>query len=148
MNEFEKLLVLLVRSDVRFITVGGFACAFNGFVRGTEDLDLVIDASRENLARLLNALQGYGEGHARELKIEDFADEEGAIRLVEAFPLDMFVRISGLTYDDLKPDIRYADIDDARVPYLHRTRLIEIKAHSLREIDRLDVIQLRKLDQS
>ena len=42
-SSFEKLLVLLVKSDVRFITVGDIAVCLNGYVRLTEDVDILID---------------------------------------------------------------------------------------------------------
>ena len=43
MNEYEKLLVLLTKNEIRFIVVGGFACVFNGHVRPTEDVDIIVD---------------------------------------------------------------------------------------------------------
>ena len=82
---FEKLLVLLAEAEggVRFVVVGGVAVTVQGHVRLTEDIDLLVDDLPENLGRLLLALADYGEGFARELGVEDFTDEEGAIRIVE-----------------------------------------------------------------
>lgn len=145
MNEYEKLLVLLTRSGVNFITVGGMACAFNGFVRATEDIDILVRRSAKNLDRLLRALATFGEGCARELKVEDFADEEGAIRIVEEFPLDVFVRLDGQTYEQLSSFIRHAEVAGESIPFLDKEALIRIKGRSLREIDKIDVAQLKKL---
>ena len=64
---YEKLLAKLTRADVKFIIVGGVAVALNGFVRTTEDVDILIDPSIDNVAQLLGELRGFGEGHAREL---------------------------------------------------------------------------------
>ena len=80
---FEKLLVLLAKGGVRFILVGGVAVAIQGYVRLTEDVDLLIDDAAENLDLMLKILTGYGQGFARELSAVDFTDEEGAIRIVE-----------------------------------------------------------------
>jgi predicted nucleotidyltransferase len=45
--DFEKLLQMLYDGGVKFIVVGGVACALNSFVRSTDDLDiLMIDASK------------------------------------------------------------------------------------------------------
>ena len=87
---YEKLLAKLARADVKFIIVGGVAVALNGFVRATEDVDILIDSSAENVARLLDNLRNFGEGHARELSPADFSHREGAIRIIEDFPLDVF----------------------------------------------------------
>jgi uncharacterized linocin/CFP29 family protein len=64
---YEKLLESLARADIKFIIVGGVAVALNGFVRTTEDVDILIERSPENIARVLQALSSFGEGHAREL---------------------------------------------------------------------------------
>ena len=74
---YEKLLENLARAEVNFILVGGVAVALNGFVRTTEDVDILIERSPENVGRLLDALSAFGEGHARELTAADF-DDAGA----------------------------------------------------------------------
>ena len=42
---YEKLLAKLARADVKFIIVRGVAVALNGFVRTTEDIDILVEAS-------------------------------------------------------------------------------------------------------
>ena len=100
-NTFEGLLALLVESNVAFILVGGVAVCLNGFVRTTEDLDVLVDDSRPNIERLLECLRKFGQGYAAELTVDDFTDEEGAIRVQEDFDLDIFVRMRGRKYADL-----------------------------------------------
>src|SRR5947199_295597 len=97
---YEKLLVNLARTKVDFIVVGGIAVALNGFVRTTEDVDIVVERSPANINRLLKALVEFGEGHARELSESDFDDAEGAVRIVEDFPLDVFTMIQGKRFAD------------------------------------------------
>ena len=70
--QFEKLLVELARSGVDFAVVGGVAVSMNGFVRATDDVDILAHYSPENLRKLLDCLKHWGEGWARELKVEDF----------------------------------------------------------------------------
>ena len=88
----------LARVDITYVTVGGLACAFNGHVRMTDDVDILVQRTERNINNLLECLLGFGEGHARELDPGDFADEEGAIRIVEEFPLDIFVRMGGACF--------------------------------------------------
>jgi predicted nucleotidyltransferase len=73
-SAFEKLLARLADAGVDFVVVGGVAVAVHGYVRVTEDVDLVIDPSPENVRRLLGCLADYGEGAARELTPADFTD--------------------------------------------------------------------------
>lgn len=141
---FERLLADLVQSEVRFLVVGGLACLFNGLARTTEDIDILIDAEPENVQRLLRTLARFGKGHAAELDPADFTDEEGAIRLVEDFPLDMFVRMKGLRYADLLP-YRRELAGDVRIPYVDADGLILLKSGSLRQRDQIDVECLKRI---
>jgi hypothetical protein len=58
LTEFDlrALLELLHEKGIRFVVIGGVAVAAHGYVRGTEDLDLVPDPDPENLQRLTAAL--------------------------------------------------------------------------------------------
>ena len=145
MNPFEELLVSLVDGDVRFVTVGGLACAFNGHVRATQDVDILVSADRQNLERLLAVLGRFGEGHANELTPDDFPVELGAVRIHEAFPLDVFTLMMDLTYEDLLPHVRVHSLSNRDVPYLDARGLIRLKAPSARERDRFDVLALQEL---
>lgn len=142
---FEKLLVSLSQGEVKYITVGGLACALNGFVRFTEDVDILVLRSPENLKRLLDVLSTFGEGYARELSPEDFTDEEGAIRINEGFAIDIFTRMSGFKYEDLEADILLYETNKISIPYLNAKGLIRLKESSLREKDRYDVIVLSSI---
>src|SRR5712692_280995 len=107
---YEKLLEKLARAEVKFIIVGGVAVALNGFVRTTEDVDILIERSPENIARLLEVLAQFGEGHARELNSADFDDAEGAVRIIEDFPLDVFTLMRGKRYADLIHSTRQTQV--------------------------------------
>jgi len=55
-TDFRGLLQTLVRSDVKFIVVGGVAAYAHGSPRLTVDLDVVYERSNENIERLVRAL--------------------------------------------------------------------------------------------
>lgn len=59
MTEFNlrALLEALHEREVHFVVIGGVAVGAHGFVRGTEDLDLVPDPDPANLKRLTQALE-------------------------------------------------------------------------------------------
>ena len=62
--QFEKLLVELALAGVDFAVVGGVAVSLNGFVRATDDVDIIVSDCPENIGRLLEALSRWGEGWA------------------------------------------------------------------------------------
>lgn len=142
---YEKLLAKLARAEVKFIIVGAVAVALNGFVRTTEDLDILIESSAENVTRLLGKLRDFGEGHARKLSPVDFGESEGAVRIIEDFPLDVFTMMRGKRYSDLVASTKSTRIDDVDVRYLDAEALIALKRDSQRDQDRIDVSALRLL---
>lgn len=144
-SEFEKLLAGLARNGVDFAVAGGIAVILNGYPRVTVDVDILAHNSPENLRRLLKFLESWGEGAARELKVEDFALEEGSIRVSENFDLDIFVKMHGKTLDDFRPNLRYFDSDGTRVAYLSPADLIFLKKGSWREKDKLDVAAMKEI---
>ena len=144
---YEKLLESLAKAEVKFIVAGGLAVALNGFVRATEDVDILVEQAPENIKRLLAALASFGVGHARELSLEDFDQREGAVRVVEDFPLDIFTIMRGRRYADLIHSVRRTRINDIEVIYLDAEALISIKENSHREKDQIDVSALRSARQ-
>lgn len=148
LNPFEELLVLLVEEGVQFITVGGIACAFNGYVRTTEDVDLLVKRDPANVQKLLNFLAHYGQGFGKELNEADFSDEEGAIRVIEEFPIDLFVVMSGKHFEDFEKSIQWVEIHGCQIPFLSKEALIELKKGSLREKDRIDVLNLQQISKT
>ncbi len=57
--DFLDFLRALNRHRVRYLLIGGYAVAFHGYPRATKDLDLWIEASPENAARVLAAIRVF-----------------------------------------------------------------------------------------
>ncbi len=145
---FEKLLVLLADAGVQFIVVGGVAVSMQGYVRLTEDVDLLLENAPDNLECFLTCLSHYGEGYARELSLEDFTDEEGAIRIVEeveSCQIDVFTVMAGFHYPDIIADADYFPVAGHSIPFASKASLIRWKGKSVREKDQLDAQALRRL---
>jgi hypothetical protein len=69
----DDLLVALTSSQVDFVVIGGVAVGVHGFVRATQDLDIVPDPALENLTRLARVLV---ELDAQPVGIGDFSPDE------------------------------------------------------------------------
>ena len=145
-TSYEGLLERLVTGQVKFALAGGLAVCLNGFIRTTVDVDIVIDNSPENVARLSKCLAEFGEGHGRDLTPSDLTNEPGAVRIVEDFDLDIFVQMSGKTLAEFAPFIGYHPLKSGvQVPYLKAAALIETKTGSVRDKDRSDIGALRDI---
>lgn len=65
--DFAELLRRLSVADVDFVLIGGMAVGAWGVVRGTKDVDIVVDPDPENLARLAEmAVAAHGHVEAGE----------------------------------------------------------------------------------
>jgi hypothetical protein len=144
-SRFEKLLVALARDGIDYAVAGGLAVILNGYPRVTVDVDILVDDSPENIRKLLGCLSNWGDGWARELAPEDFVPQEGSIRVIEDFELDIFTRMRGKRLEDFRPRLRYLNAVDVRLPYLAPEDLIFLKQGSWREKDQLDVAALRRI---
>lgn len=144
-TRFGKLLVGLVESKVDFAVVGGLAVIFNGYDRLTLDADILIGDDSANVQRLLDCLSRWGEGWARELKLEDFIPQEGAVRVAEEFDLDIFTRMRGNSLDEFRPRLRELAVGESMIKYLSPADLILLKQDSWREKDQLDVLAMKEV---
>jgi hypothetical protein len=145
---FEKLLAHLADGGVDFILVGGLAVSLQGYVRFTEDVDILLSDDPSNIRRFLEVMSLFGEGFARELSHDDFADEEGAVRIIEETEecqLDVFTVMSGRKYADVLVDADVFEVCGKSIRYASKASLIGWKERSVREKDRLDAAALRRL---
>ena len=145
---FEKLLVRLAESEVRFIVVGGLAVTLNGYVRLTEDVDFVIDTAEDNVLSLISCLSGFGEGFGGQLSVDDFALEPGAIRVIEATEdcqMDIFTLIGGFVFNELIHEAETTRVGKVEFAYASKKQLIAIKSSSRREKDIIDISALSQL---
>src|SRR5262245_1361882 len=86
--DYEKVIHALVDQDVKFILIGGFAGIVHGSPRFTEDIDVVYAHDRENIRRLVKALQPFSpylRGAPRGLP---FVWDERTVRMGLNFTLD------------------------------------------------------------
>src|SRR5262249_6304012 len=86
----ESCWSISLRPTLTLPSSADLAVIFNGYDRLTLVADILVQASPENIRKLLASLSGWGEGWARELTPADFTPQEGSIRVMEDFDLDIF----------------------------------------------------------
>jgi hypothetical protein len=144
-SRFEKQLAELARGGVDFAVVGDIAILLNGALSLTLDAAIIVGDSPDNIRRMLQCLERWGEGWARELKPEDFVPQEGSIRVMEEFDLDIFTRLKGKSLDDFRSRLRHLESGDVRIPYLAPEDLLSLKQGSSRQKDQLDVAAMKEI---
>jgi hypothetical protein len=141
-GDFSELLSLFNDEGVRYLIVGGFALAHYGKPRYTKDLDIWVDRSDENPARVFRALAKFGaplEG----LAAEDFADSDSIFQIgVEPLRIDILPAISGVEFPaawERREASRYADVPVqviGRQDYVTNKRASG-RPHDLRDVETL-----------
>lgn len=144
----DPLLGLLQRlhdEGVRYILVGGQAVRLNGFLRNTEDIDLLLPRSAENGARAKRAL-----GHlpsAKDLEIAWFEPEAESpenIRIADDLLVDILFAANGETYESLQPHVVRTAVDGVPIVTLDIVGLLKTKT-TFRDKDRIDREALTRL---
>lgn len=133
-----KLLSRFQQEGVKYILVGGHAVRLNGFLRSTEDIDILLPASVENGERVISALDFLSSAH--ELRPEWFdtgADEPENIRVADELLVDLLFAANGETYETLQPHVRTLNVDGVEITTLDIDGLLKTKTEH-RERDLLD----------
>ncbi len=142
------LLHLLKRfqeEGVRYVLVGGQAVRLNGFLRNTEDIDILLPHSVDNGRRVIRALSFLPS--AIDLDAQWFASstkEPENIRVADELLIDLLFAANGETFDSLQAHIKILQVDGTSIQTLDIDGLLKTKT-DYREKDILDKQALRKL---
>lgn len=102
--DFVDLLRAFAARDVRFLLVGAYALALHGRPRATGDLDVWVDATPENAARVMAALTEFG-APMDQIAESDFA-RPGIVYQIGVAPgrIDILTQLTGLAFADAWPN--------------------------------------------
>jgi hypothetical protein len=138
----DPLLHLLGRfhqEGVEYVLVGGQAVRLNGYVRATEDIDVLVKASRDNGERVIRALDFLKS--SEELNADWFLPPDDGtvenIRVADDLLIDLLFSANGETYESVQPHIRELTIEGTPIRVLNIDGLIKTKT-DYREKDLLD----------
>lgn len=80
--------------------VGAYAMSLHGYVRYTGDIDIWIDATLENAAKMLTAIQEFGFG-SLSISEADLLKKDSVIQLgYEPVRIDILNSVSGLSFEN------------------------------------------------
>jgi hypothetical protein len=126
----------LNRQGVAYVVVGGFAINRLGFVRATEDIDLLIARDLANQALVKRALEILPDRAIRELGDEDIA-QWVVVRVNDDITVDLMTEACGVTYADAAGGIEIELIDGVSIPFAGAELMLKMK-QGAREKDAAD----------
>jgi len=141
-QDFREFVGSLNASGVRYLVVGGYAVALHGHPRYTKDIDVWLEATPDNAARVIDALEAFGFASLG-LTQADFLVPDQIIQL--GFPpnrIDLLTSLSGVDFADSYPARVQVDIDGLPVDFIDLENLKKNKRAAARAQDIADLENL------
>ena len=131
----------------RYLIVGGFAVIHHGYVRATEDIDLLLDGDLDNQARVKKALETLPDKAILELGNDDLRDYT-VVRVSDEILVDLMIAACGIDYTEASKSIETVEIGGVPIPFANAPLLLRMK-QTHREKDADDRVFLsRKIAES
>ena len=145
-DELLRLLRAFEAAQLEYVLIGATAMGFHGLVRATEDVDLIVRATAENLARLRHALKA---AYPDDTNVDLILDEDllGEYPAVRYYPpsgdlfLDVMTRLGvAANFESVESEIK--EFEGVRVRVATPRALYRLKRDTLRPLDRQDAAAL------
>jgi acylphosphatase len=143
----ERIFRALHREGVQYAVFGAVALNLHGIVRTTEDLDIFIAPTEENVERLKAALRSvYSDPAIDEILASDLLGDYPAVAYVPEegpFHLDILTRLGEVfRFQDL--EVQETHFKGIPVPVVTPRMLHRMKRDTVRLKDRSDAEELRR----
>ena len=143
-RDFRDLFAALNDARAEYLVVGAHAVAYYAEPRFTKDLDIWVEASPSNAARVFAALQAFG-APLSDVSEADFA-QPGVVLQIGVAPnrIDLSTQIDGVTFDAAWPNRTQTIFGDQGIWIIGRADLVRNKAAAGRPQDLLDLAMLER----
>ena len=155
---YEDILRAFQKQRVRYVLVGGIAVNLLGSLRSTADMDILVEMSDDNLAKVVTILKRKGYGVKQPVDPMGIADKKTRACWIKEKHMKAFnfYKEEGLkevdiiidtpvSFDDAKKDILWVKSGDIWIPVISINNLIKMKRNTGRSIDKLDIEELKKI---
>ena len=147
-DEIIRVLRAFEEAGLEYVLIGAAAMGFHGVVRATEDLDLFIQATAENVERLRAALRNAydGDPHINEISSTDLLGEYPAVRYVPPtgdLYFDVLTRLGeSASFETVDAEVR--EIEGIKIRVATPLALYRLKKGTIRAQDQADAAILRE----
>lgn len=138
-----NLCKYLNEEGANYILIGGFSMIYHGFTRTTEDIDLLVDPTPDNIEKIKKSLCYLPDKASLEVMPDDVA-KYSVVRIVDEFVIDLLKRACDVTFEDAIKTAEYADVRGVLIPVASLDTMIKTK-QSTRERDKEDLKYLLQL---
>jgi hypothetical protein len=143
MRDLVEICRELNAQGAHYIVVGGMAVNIHGYIRNTEDIDLLIEINPANEEKVFEALKILPEGAVLELKPGEVGDYV-VVRVCDEITVDLMAKACGHSYEEVKTMVTPVTVEGVIIPFASPVLLWKTK-QTFREKDAWDRDYLKKL---
>jgi hypothetical protein len=133
----------LNREGARYVVIGGMAIIQAGFVRATQDIDLLIEVTPDNLGRVRRALMELPDHAVKDMTDTDL-DHYVVVRVADEIVVDLMKSACGIEYAEASSEVNRVNLDGVEIPFAN-ARLLWKTKQTVRDKDRQDRVFLARL---
>ena len=147
-DEIIRVLQAFAAAKLEYVLIGAAAMGFHGVVRATEDIDLFIRPTPENIERLRQAFRDAyaGDPYIEDIRTEDLLGEYPAVRYYPPagdLYFDVLTRLgTAASFETVEAEIK--EIEGTQVTVATPRALYRLKKDTVRPLDRQDAAALRE----
>ena len=144
-EKFFEVIDQFEKENVEYVLIGGFAVVLHGFPRLTQDIDVFIRPTEENVKRLQTALKNVFDDRSIDEITYDELARYPVIRYgtPDGFNIDIIAQIGeAIQFDDIEYDVM--EVEAHRLKIADEHSLIRMKENTMRETDQADVRFLKE----
>ena len=136
LEDFLRLCRHLNENKVKYIVIGGMAIIQHGFVRATEDIDLLIESGIENEEKIKKALSYLPDNAVNDISPGDI-NKYSVVRVADEIIIDLMKAACSIDYEAASESIIEVDLEGVKIPFASMELLWKMK-QTLREKDLID----------
>lgn len=155
---YEEILKEFKKQKVKYIIVGGIAFNLLGGQRNTSDLDILVEMSDTNLAKIVRILKKQGYRVKQPVDPLDIADKKirkdwiqnKNMKAFNFYKDDEFKEVdiiieTPVSFDVAKKTVQQIKLDKMTIPVISIENLIKMKRKANRAVDQADIEELVEL---
>lgn len=144
-EHFREFIQALNENDVEYVLVGGMAVILHGYVRGTGDMDIWVNKTKDNYKKLVKAFNQFGMP-VFDMTEKAFLGNEFDVWGIGVQPvrIEIMTAVKGLNFEETYKLSQFYDEEEIKIRFIHLNHLIEAKKAAGRFRDLDDIDQLTK----
>jgi hypothetical protein len=143
-KDFVEFLGLLNKYRVKYCIIGAYAVGLYGYPRYTKDIDILVEPSRKNAKKIIQAIREFGID-SPDLGEGDFCKKHRIVQLgYEPVRIDLITSVEGANFKTIWENRKKVLYGKEKVFFVGLKELLKIKKKSSRYIDVADREKLMK----